>query len=108
MRTFSYLTKGLLAVLCGIASWACVDKGYVLNDVSTEVTIGGEELVVPLANILPIRLGDIIEENEFLNSNGEDGTYQILFSSYGDDPTKYESIKVEASQSPQSRIFLQN
>ena len=71
MKTFSNLTKGLLATLCGIASLACIDKDYVLNDVSREVTIGGEELVVPFANILPILLGDIVTENEFFNSGGE-------------------------------------
>ena len=100
MKTFSNLTKGLLATLCGIASLACIDKDYVLNDVSREVTIGGEELVVPFANILPILLGDIVTENEFFNSGGEDGAYQILFSSYGDDPTKYESIKVDGISIP--------
>ena len=100
MRIFYNLTKGLLAALCGIASLACIDKDYTLNDVSTEVTIGGEELVVPLANIAPVNLGDIIADNEFLNSNGDDGTYQISYSSYGDDPTKWESVKVDGISIP--------
>ena len=100
MKSFFNLTKGLLATLCGVALFSCVDQDYVLNDVSGEVTVGGEELVVPLANIAPIKLGDIIADNEFLNSKGEDGTYQIFFSSYGDDPTKYESIKVDGISIP--------
>ena len=96
----SNLTRGLLLALCGIVIVACVDKGYTLNDVSGEVTIVQEELVVPLANISPIKLGDVITDNEIINSNGEDGTYQIAFSSYGDDPTKYESIKVDGISIP--------
>ena len=98
MRQF--VLKGLLWALCGVALSACVDQDYVLNDISGEVTIGGEKLVVPLAEISPIKLGDIIKDNEFLSSDAEDGIYQIFFSSYGDDPTKYESVEVEGISIP--------
>lgn len=87
--------------ICAVLSFAsCIDTGFELTDVSGEVTVGGEELVVPLADISPIRLGDIIEDSEFLNSKGEDGTYQISFSSFGDNPEKYESIVVDGISIP--------
>ena len=87
--------------ICAALSFAsCIDTSFDLADVSGEVTVGGEELVVPLAEIAPIRLADIIEESDFLNSKGEDGTYQIAFSSYGNNPDKYESIVVEGISIP--------
>ena len=87
--------------ICATLSFAgCVDRGFDIADVSGEVTLGGEELVVPLADISPILLSDLIEENEFFNSGGENGTYQIAYTSYGDDPTKYERISIDGISIP--------
>ena len=96
------MKKLFTALLVCVASLfvGCVDLEFDLADTSGEITVGGEELVVPLAEIDPIRLGDVIKENEYLNSNGENGIYQIQFSSYGDDPSKYESIKIDGISIP--------
>ena len=60
----------------------CVDREFDLSDVSGEVTIGGEELVVPLATVDKISLADIIESNDVI-SNDENGVYQIKFADEG-------------------------
>ena len=90
--------------ICAVLSFAScdqfVDKDFDIADVSGEVTVGGEELIVPLAEIPAIHLSDLIKDNEYLNSNGEDGTYQISYTSYGDDPKKYESIKIDGISIP--------
>ena len=87
--------------ICAALSFAsCIDEGFNLADTSGEVTLGGEELIVPLAEITPIRLGDIIENSEFLNNKGEDGAYQFTYSSFGEDPTKYEKISVDGISIP--------
>ena len=89
-----------LSVCVALLFASCIDLGFNLADTSGEVTIGGEELVVPLAEIGPIRLGDIVEESEYLNSGGEDGTYQFSFSSYGEDPSKFESVSIQGISIP--------
>ncbi|MBO5962250.1 MAG: hypothetical protein J6Q01_03790 [Alistipes sp.] len=86
--------------VCVAMSFAgCIDTEFDLSDVSGEVTVGGEELVVPLADINTISLADLIGDNETLKTN-EEGVYQITFSSFGDDPTKYESIQIEGISIP--------
>ena len=86
--------------ICVAFSFAsCIDRDFDLADVSGEVTLGGDELVVPIANIEPIYLGDLIEDGEFINSNNE-GTYQISYTSYGDDPTKFEKISIDGISIP--------
>lgn len=62
---------------------ACVDDNYNLDNVSTEVTIGGEEVVVPLGEIKPIALGDMIgEQMEGLVE--ENGVYTFKYEGEGD------------------------
>ena len=86
--------------ICVAFSFAsCIDRDFDLADVSGEVTLGGDELVVPIANIEPIYLGDLIEDGEFINSNNE-GAYQISYTSYGDDPTKFEKISIDGISIP--------
>ena len=77
----------------------CIDRDFDLAETSGEMTIGGEELVVPLGEISEISLGDILKENETIKSN-DNGVYQISFSSFGDDPTKYESLSVNGIAIP--------
>ena len=89
-----------LSVCAALSFAGCIDQEFDLADTSGEITVGGEELVVPLAEIDPIHLGDVIKDNEYFNSNGEDGTYQVQFSSYGDNPNKYESVKVDGISIP--------
>ena len=48
--------------VCVAMSFAgCIDTEFDLSDVSGEVTVGGEELVVPLADINTISLADLDE-----------------------------------------------
>ena len=89
-----------LCICVALSFAACIDNSFDIADVSGEVTVGGEELVVPLADIDPILLGDVLKDSDFLNSNGENGTYQISYTSYGDDPSKYENIKVDGISIP--------
>lgn len=77
----------------------CVDRNFDIAEVSGEVTIGGEELLLPLGELDKIKIGELLEENKNLGNN-EEGTYQISFSSFGDDPTKYEKLSVEGISIP--------
>lgn len=90
------MKKDLLALsICTIALFSgCIDREFDLAETSGEMTIGGEELVVPLGEISPIYLNDLLKENETIKPN-ENGVYQIAFSSFGDDPTKVESITID-------------
>ena len=88
-----------LCILFALLSAGCVDRGFDLAETSGEITIGGEELVVPLAEIAPITLSSLLKENETITSD-ENGVYQIKFSSFGDDPTKYESLSVDGIEIP--------
>ena len=97
-RAFTSLC--ICAALSFVSCDQFVDKDFDIADVSGEITVGGEELVVPLADISPISIGDLIKDNEFLTSSGEDGTYQISYSSYGDDPQKFEGIKIDGISIP--------
>ena len=89
----------LLCILCALLFAGCIDRGFDLAETSGEITIGGEELVVPLTEIAPITLGSLLQENETITTD-ENGVYQIKFSSFGDDPTKYESLSVDGIEIP--------
>ena len=58
--------------------------------------------MVPIANIDPIYLGDLIKDGEFLNSDDK-GAYQFSYTSYGDDPTKFEKISIDGISIPAIR-----
>ena len=96
------MKKFLIAIfsVCALFSLTgCIDREFELTDISGEITVGGEELTVPLAEISSIYLGDLFKENDIITS-GDDGVYQILFSSFGEDPTKYESIAIDGIEIP--------
>ena len=88
----------LFACAC-VALCGCIDRDFNIADVSGEVTVGGEELVLPLASIDKITLDQLLAENEMIKP-GDDGVYTIMFSSFGDDPTKYEKLTVEGVSIP--------
>ena len=88
-----------LSTCVALSFVGCIDRDFDLAEVSGEATIGGEELVVPLTDVANIYLGDIIPENDALKK-GEDGLYQISFSSFGEDPSKYESISIDGINIP--------
>ena len=89
----------VLLVCVALSFAGCIDREFDLADTSGEITIGGEELVVPIGEIAPISLADIIGNNDIIKPN-EDGLYQISFSSFGEDPTKFEKISIEGISIP--------
>ena len=89
-----------LLCMCALLTFVgCIDNDFNLADVSGEVTIGGEELVVPLAEIDKITLDSLLGEQEGITTD-ENGTYTIMFSSFGDDPTKYEKVSIDGISIP--------
>ena len=71
----------------------CVDRDFNLAETSGELTIGGDELILPLGDIGNISIDELLKESKNLKKD-EDGLYQISFSSFGDDPTKFEKISI--------------
>ncbi len=90
------MKKHLFALsICTIALFSgCIDREFDLAETSGEITIGGEELVVPIADIGKIAIGDLLKDNETLKPN-EEGVYQISFSSFGDNPDDYEELSID-------------
>ena len=88
-----------LFVCVGLLFAGCIDREFDLADTSGEITVGGEELVLPLADISKMTLADLIGDNDMLQTN-EEGVYQISFSSFGEDPTKYEKVSIEGISIP--------
>lgn len=88
---------GAVAALCVVS---CVDNDFRLDKVSTEITVGGDEMVVPLGSLERQTLGAIFGSDlEFL-SQGENGLYSLDFSSYGDDVNKWEKIAIDGVSVP--------
>ena len=52
-----------------------------------------------MADINNIYLGDLLKDNDMI-TNDDNGVYRISFSSFGDDPTKYESIAIDGIEIP--------
>ena len=73
---------------------SCVDREFDLAETSGEITIGGEELIIPLGEIGSISVEDLLKNNDTLTES-DNGVYQISFSSFGNDPSKYEEISVD-------------
>ena len=88
--------KRVLTSLCisiALLFAGCVDREFDLAETSSEITIGGEELVVPLGEISKVTIEDIFGDSGALRK-GEDGLYGISVSSFANDPEKYESISI--------------
>lgn len=95
MRRLSFLF-----CICFALSFAsCIDREFDIAETDSEITVGGEELVIPLGEIPNISLAELLKENETLKPN-QDGVYQIAFSSFGDNPDKYETISVDGISIP--------
>ena len=62
---------------------SCVDDNYNLDNISTEVTIGGEEVILPLGQIKETSLSDLLGESaDGLTS--ENGVYVLKIDGEGD------------------------
>ena len=99
------MKKVLTSLLVGVtfAFAGCIDREFDIAKTSGEITIGGEELVVPLGEISPIYLKDIIEENESFKSD-ENGNYRIIFSSSDVSGKEWEEITVDGISVPDISI----
>lgn len=90
------------AILLSVAAVllvGCIDRDFDIADISGEVTLGGEELVLPLGTIDKITLDKLFAENDVVKPD-QNSVYSIMFSSFGDDPTKYERISIDAISIP--------
>jgi hypothetical protein len=88
-----------LLVLATLPFAGCIDRDFDLANTSGEMTVGGEELVLPLGEIDKIQLNDLLGQTEGITTN-EEGVYQISFSSFGNDPTKYEKVSIDGISIP--------
>ncbi len=88
-----------LFVCATLAFIGCVDREFDIADTSGEITIGGEELLLPLGSIDKITLEKLLAESEGITTD-ENGVYQIAFSSYGEDPSKYEKVSIDGISIP--------
>ena len=95
------MKKNLLTLsICAIVLFSgCIDREFDLAETSGEMTIGGEELVVPLGEISPIYLKDVIGENETIKSD-ENGNYKISFSSSEVSGNEWEEITIDGISLP--------
>lgn len=95
------MKKNLLTLsICAIVLFSgCIDREFDLAETSGEMTIGGEELVVPLGEISPIYLKDVIGENETIKSD-ENGNYKISFSSSDVSGNEWEKITIDGISLP--------
>ena len=75
-----------VAAMCLLAATACVDEGFRLDKVSTEVAIGGDVTVLPLGYLEKQKLGDFVkpEDLEGLKVD-ENGNYSLFFDGEGDE-----------------------
>lgn len=63
-RFYSKLAHNILTFIIvastTILGTSCIDDAYDLNNISTEITVGGDVVTLPLANIAEKSLGEII------------------------------------------------
>ena len=74
---------GYMVAIIAAASTACVDDSYDLNNISTEVTIGGDVVIVPLGQIKEKSLGELIGD-DIADLVDENGVYTVKFIDDGD------------------------
>ena len=97
MRIFTATVKSLMlgALMIGVSllSPSCVDDNYNLDTICPEVTIGGEEVIVPLGTIDPVALSTLLGD-ELEGLDQENGVYVLKFEDEG------QSFKVDGISLP--------
>lgn len=79
LRVFS---RNACLFLSLVLATACVDKSYDFDQVERAVTLGGEELVVPLVNTRQLTVKDLAGERlESYLELTEEGTYRLSYDS---------------------------
>ena len=56
--------RAVAALVATLCATSCIDNDFRIDQVSTEITVGGEELVVPLGELERTTLGDIVGDDE--------------------------------------------
>ena len=79
---FRVLSRSACLFLSLALATACVDKSYDFDQVERAVTLGGEELVVPLVNTRQLTVKDLAGERlESYLELTEEGTYRLSYDS---------------------------
>ncbi len=101
LKELGHVVRHVVAVsVMALCIVSCVDNDFRLDEVSTEVTVGGDEIIVPLGKMERKTLGDVIgDELEFLKT-AADGSYALSFSSYGENSDKWEKIAIDGVSVP--------
>ncbi|MBO7313751.1 MAG: hypothetical protein J6U48_05935, partial [Alistipes sp.] len=70
-----------MAVVCAVASVACMDDNYRLDELNTEVSVFGEKTVLPLGTFEQKRLGEFMKDVELpeVVVRNEDGSYEVKY-----------------------------
>ena len=69
---------GYTVAITAAAATACIDNRYDLDNVSTEITVGGDEIIVPLGQVKEKNLGELIG-NDIADLSDENGVYTAKF-----------------------------
>lgn len=77
------ILRGTVAVSAAIAVTSCIDNAYDLDNISKEVTVGGDVVILPLGELEEKSLGELIGDanTELVD---EDGVYKIKYTGEGD------------------------
>lgn len=73
-RQIAVLFMALASLLC---VHSCVDKDFRLDDIDTEITVGNDDLVIPLGYVEEKSIGEIIGTNIEELTADADGNYSI-------------------------------
>ena len=94
----------VLVIVCAVVFVSCVDRNFNLDEVSTEVTLGGGTTTVPLGKLEKRSIDDLLGNVAIEGlTKDEDGNYQFSYASERETitiegiPTSFEIPKVESS-----------
>ena len=73
------LVIALLTIFGALTLASCVDNDYNLDKISPEITIGGEEMIVPITTIDPIKLSSLLGD-DLDGLYEENGSYLFRFA----------------------------
>lgn len=90
---FRSLTLVVSAICVAFALSSCIDDDYNLDNITPEVTIGGEEVILPLLSMDPIKLSSMLGSG-LTGLVEEDGGYVLKFKGDG------QTFKIEGFSLP--------
>jgi hypothetical protein len=74
------IKKTFWAALLAVGLVSCVNEEYDLNDVNTEITVGGEALTLPLGSTEQLKLKDLLKSLDTDILESKDGAYSVSIS----------------------------